>query len=77
MNLRCSSFYFQDRSNGLRIEGMELYFQAVSIDFGSIFKGKVQLRQPVKGISDTLFLFLHVYELFRDRTVNNSLLFQD
>ena len=41
--------------NGLRIEGMELYFQAVSIDFGSIFQGKVQLRQPIKGTMRAVF----------------------
>ena len=35
--------------NGLRIEAMELYFQAVSIDFGGIFSGKVRLRQPTRG----------------------------
>lgn len=35
--------------NGLRIEAMELYVQAVSIDFGAIFKGQVQLRQPTQA----------------------------
>ena len=35
--------------NGLRIEAMELYFQAVSIDFSGIFSGKVRLRQPTQG----------------------------
>ena len=35
--------------NGLRIEAMELYFQAVSIDFGGIFSGAVRLRQPTRG----------------------------
>ena len=35
--------------NGLRIEVMELYFQAVSIDFSGIFSGKVRLRQPIQG----------------------------
>lgn len=35
--------------NGLRIEGMELYVQAVSIDFSAIFKGQVQLRQPTQA----------------------------
>ena len=35
--------------NGLRIEAMELYVQAVSIDFGSIFKGQVALRRPTQA----------------------------
>ena len=35
--------------NGLRIEGMELYVQAVSIDFSAIFQGKVKLRQPTQA----------------------------
>lgn len=35
--------------NGLRIEAMELYLQAVSIDFSAIFKGQVQLRQPTQA----------------------------
>ena len=35
--------------NGLRIEAMELYFQALSIDFGGIFSGTVRLRQPLRG----------------------------
>ena len=35
--------------NGLRIEAMELYLQAVSIDFGAIFKGKVALRQSTQA----------------------------
>ena len=35
--------------NGLRIEGMELYLQAVAIDFGAVFQGKVQLRQPTQA----------------------------
>lgn len=35
--------------NGLPIEAMELYFQAVSIDFGGIFRGQVRLRQPTRG----------------------------
>lgn len=35
--------------NGLRLEGMELYLKAVSIDFGSIFNGKVKLRQPTEA----------------------------
>ena len=35
--------------NGLRLEAMELYFQAVSIDFSGIFSGKVRLRQPTQA----------------------------
>ncbi|MGK7953784.1 MAG: DUF2993 domain-containing protein [Crocosphaera sp.] len=35
--------------NGLRIEGMELYVQAVAIDFSAIFKGQVKLRQPTQA----------------------------
>ena len=35
--------------NGLRLESMELYLQAVSLDFGSIFKGKINLRQPTRA----------------------------
>ncbi len=35
--------------NGLRIEVMELYLQAISIDFGAIFKGKVMLRRAVEA----------------------------
>lgn len=35
--------------NGLRIEAMELYLQAISIDFSSIFSGKVKLRQPTQA----------------------------
>lgn len=35
--------------NGLRIEVMELYLQAVSIDFGAIFAGQVKLRQPTQA----------------------------
>lgn len=35
--------------NGLRIEAMELYVQAVSIDFSAIFKGQVKLRQPTQA----------------------------
>lgn len=36
--------------NGLRIEAMELFVQAVSIDFGAIFKGQVTLRQPTQAM---------------------------
>ena len=35
--------------NGLRIEGMELYVEAVSLDFSAIFKGQVTLRQPTQA----------------------------
>lgn len=35
--------------NGLRIEGMELYLEAVSIDFGAIFTGQIKLRQPTQA----------------------------
>lgn len=35
--------------NGLRIEAMELYLQAVSIDFSAIFSGKVKLKQPTQA----------------------------
>lgn len=35
--------------NGLRIEAMELFVQAVSIDFGAIFRGQVKLRQPTQA----------------------------
>ncbi|NJL69385.1 MAG: DUF2993 domain-containing protein [Microcoleus sp. SM1_3_4] len=35
--------------NGLRIEVMELYLQAVSIDFGAVFAGQVKLRQPTQA----------------------------
>ena len=35
--------------NGLRLEAMELYLQAVSIDFSAIFSGKVKLRQPTQA----------------------------
>ncbi|TAF51443.1 MAG: DUF2993 domain-containing protein [Oscillatoriales cyanobacterium] len=35
--------------NGLRIEVMELYLQALSIDFGAIFAGQVKLRQPTQA----------------------------
>lgn len=32
--------------NGLHLKAMEMYLQAVSIDFGAIFQGKVKLKQP-------------------------------
>lgn len=35
--------------NGLRINAMELYLQAVSIDFGAIFTGQVKLRRPTQA----------------------------
>lgn len=35
--------------NGLRIAVMELYLQAVSIDFGAVFAGRVKLRQPTQA----------------------------
>lgn len=35
--------------SGLRVESMELYVQAVAIDFGAIFKGQVQLKQPTQA----------------------------
>ncbi|MDJ0703235.1 MAG: DUF2993 domain-containing protein [Leptolyngbyaceae cyanobacterium MO_188.B28] len=35
--------------NGLRIEAMELYLQAISIDLGAIFKGQVALRQSTQA----------------------------
>ena len=35
--------------SGLRVEAMELYVQAVSIDFGAIFKGQVNLRRPTQA----------------------------
>ncbi|NET44812.1 DUF2993 domain-containing protein [Okeania sp. SIO2B3] len=40
--------------NGLRIEVMELYLQAVSIDFSAIFTGKVKLRQPIQATMRTV-----------------------
>ena len=35
--------------NGLRIKAMELFVQAVSIDFGAIFKGQVRIKQPTQA----------------------------
>ena len=35
--------------NGLRIDAMELYLQAVAIDFGAIFQGQVKLKQPTQA----------------------------
>ncbi len=34
--------------NGLRIDGLELFSQAVSIDFSAIFQGRVSLRRPTQ-----------------------------
>ncbi|MDX2273538.1 MAG: DUF2993 domain-containing protein [Cyanobacteriota bacterium] len=35
--------------NGLRLENLELYSQAVAIDFSEIFQGRVKLRQPTQA----------------------------
>jgi hypothetical protein len=35
--------------SGLQIEMMEMYVQAVSIDFGAIFKGQVKIKQPTQA----------------------------
>lgn len=35
--------------NGLRIKAMELYVQAVSIDFGAVLTGKINLRLPTEA----------------------------
>jgi uncharacterized ubiquitin-like protein YukD len=35
--------------NGLRIEAMELYLQAVSVDLSAILSGQVKLRQPTQA----------------------------
>ncbi|MEM8610633.1 MAG: DUF2993 domain-containing protein [Cyanobacteria bacterium P01_H01_bin.105] len=35
--------------NGLRIKAMELFVQAVSIDFGAIFRGQVRIKQPTQA----------------------------
>ena len=35
--------------NGLCIKAMELFVQAVSIDFGAIFRGQVKLKQPTQA----------------------------
>ncbi|MEA5464541.1 LmeA family phospholipid-binding protein [Leptothoe sp. PORK10 BA2] len=35
--------------NGLRIKALELFVQAVSIDFGAVFKGQVRLKQPTQA----------------------------
>ncbi len=35
--------------NGLRIEAMELYVEAVAIDFGAILSGRIKLRRPTEA----------------------------
>jgi hypothetical protein len=35
--------------SGLRVQVMELYVQAVAIDFSAIFKGQVKLRRPTQA----------------------------
>ena len=35
--------------SGLRVNAMELYVQAASIDFGAIFKGQLKLRRPTQA----------------------------
>ena len=35
--------------NGLRIKAMELFVQAVSIDFGAVFRGQVRIKQPTQA----------------------------
>ncbi len=35
--------------NGLRIKALELFVQAVAIDFGAIFRGQVRLKQPTQA----------------------------
>jgi len=35
--------------SGLRVESMELYVQAVAIDFGAIFSGQVKLKQAIQA----------------------------
>ncbi|MDB9527346.1 DUF2993 domain-containing protein [Oscillatoria sp. CS-180] len=35
--------------SGLRVQSMEFYVQAVSIDFGAIFKGQVKLKQATQA----------------------------
>jgi hypothetical protein len=35
--------------NGLRLEAMELYLQAISIDFSAIFSGQIKLKQPTQA----------------------------
>lgn len=35
--------------NGLRLEAMEFYLQAISIDFSAIFSGQIKLKQPTQA----------------------------
>ncbi|MGF1602052.1 MAG: DUF2993 domain-containing protein [Thermosynechococcaceae cyanobacterium] len=35
--------------SGLKVDRMEFYLQALSIDFGALFRGRVQLRQPTQA----------------------------
>lgn len=35
--------------SGMRVQSMEFYVQAVSIDFGAIFKGQIKLRQATQA----------------------------
>ncbi len=73
--------------NGLPIEAMELYFQAVSIDFSGIFSGKVRLRQPTQGtmrvvlteedLTTSLKTPFMVEKLQKLQYQNNSLYFQN
>jgi hypothetical protein len=35
--------------SGMRVQSMEFYVQAVSIDFGAIFRGQVKLKQPTQA----------------------------
>jgi hypothetical protein len=35
--------------SGLQVDRMEFYLQALSIDFGALFRGRVQLRQPTQA----------------------------
>jgi len=35
--------------NGLRIQALELFLQAVAIDFSAIFTGQIKLRQPTQA----------------------------
>jgi len=35
--------------SGLKVDTMELYLQALTIDFGALFRGRVQLQQPTQA----------------------------
>ncbi|MGF1603170.1 MAG: DUF2993 domain-containing protein [Thermosynechococcaceae cyanobacterium] len=35
--------------SGLKVDRMEFYLQALSIDFGALFRGRVQLKQPTQA----------------------------